>query len=75
MKQSKRLSALLLAFCLIVSMIVPAVYAEGEDLKTVTYDFDFVGIAMGFLEQDGLVDLDAPISIYFLSSAVLKSNR
>ena len=51
MKQSKRLSALLLAFCLIVSMIVPAVYAEGEDLKTVTYDFDFVGIAMG-LGQD-----------------------
>ncbi len=25
----------------------------------------FVGIAMGFLEQDGLVDLDAPISKYF----------
>ena len=39
MKQSKRLSALLLAICLIVSMIVPAVYAE--ETTTVTYDFKF----------------------------------
>lgn len=43
MKPSKRLSALLLALCLIVSLIAPAVYAE-EESQTVTYDFDFVGI-------------------------------
>ena len=36
MKQSKRLSALLLALCLIVSMIVPAVYAEGSKEVNIT---------------------------------------
>ena len=38
MKQSKRLSALLLALCLIVSMIVPAVYAEGSKEINITVD-------------------------------------
>ena len=47
MKTSKRVSALLIASCLLIGMMVPMVSASGEvATKTVTYDFDYYGICM-----------------------------
>ena len=46
MKTRTRLSAFFLALCLLVSMIVPAVYAEEETVK-ITYDFDYYNVMGG----------------------------
>ena len=45
MKTSKRISALLLAICLLAGMAVPMVSAEAPQVtRTVTYDFDYITI-------------------------------